>query len=131
MLRVLPFDPQWNFTSILMSGFFFQLFFKIFFRSIQKYLITFLVNFWKSDKISWISLRFSIVTIGNLKEIHEILLDFRKFPQNLIKYFWIDRFFFGKVENVFGKVEKISNINIEEKYHCGSNGSTLSLWKSL
>ena len=87
-LRVLPFDPQWNFTSILISGFFSNFFKKIFFRSIKKS--------WKSWKIE---------NFQNLKN--------RNFRSN----------FFLK------KLEQNPDINIEVKFHGGSNGSTLSLWK--
>ena len=38
-------------------------------------------------------------------------------------FFLIDR------KNIFEEVEKNPDINIEVKFHCGSNGSTLSLWK--
>ena len=55
----------------------------------------------------------------NLEKIENFSL-FRKFPN-----FFFDRKYFLK------KLKKNPDINIEVKFHCGSNGSTPSLWKPL
>ena len=119
-LRVLPFDPRWNFASILMSEIFFKLKKKSIDPNVKKYFrkLTKKVGnfhfpkniFWwnvfrrkKSEKI-W---KFSKTkkNVGIFKKISDFS---RNFPKKKVWYFWIARkyIFFGKVGKYFGHQDR-------------------------
>ena len=89
----------------------------------------FFLNFFKKylfdrPKKSWKSRNFS-------KKILTLFLgNFRFFE--ILKIFGFFTTFFWSTEKIFfEEVEKNPGIKIEVKCHCGSNGSTPSLWKPL
>ena len=103
---------------------------RIFFNFFKKYFFSIdqkkIENFRKSENFRFFS-RFS----KKLKIFKENLSwkfsIFEKFH-----FFEKFRIFFWSIEKIFlKKLKKNPDINIEVKFHCGSNGGTPSLWKPL
>ena len=138
-LRVLPFDPQWKFTSILMFEFFSNFFKKHIFDLDQKKSWK---KIWKIENLQNFKNRFFEILkfqifqnfrfFENFKNREK--MKFRNFEKSIFWNFEIFRFFrffstFFLIDEkyFFEKVLKNPDINIEVQFHCGSNGSTQSL----
>ena len=107
--------------------FYFDIDVRIFFQLLQKYF------FDRPQKKS--SKKMKIFKISKNFKIFKEKLMILKFSIFEILFFSLDFFstFFWSIEkNIFWRSwEKNPDINIEVKCHCGSNGSTPSLWKPL
>ena len=112
---------------------FFQLLQKIFFRSIQKKVWTFS----KKSEIFRFFRDFQKVEIFKENRTFflwtfSIFLFFLKISNFFENFRLFSNFFLIDRKNIFlKKLKKNPDINIEVKFHCGSNGSTPSLWKPL
>ena len=103
----------------------FSTFSKIIFSIDPKIFCQILGNFSKIWQHFRISLSCMLLHIENLKEIRKCWSIFENPPKS-------NKIFLDRSKKYFlEKLKIFSNINIDVKFHCGSNGSTLSLWRSL
>ena len=109
-----------------------------FFPTFQKNIFSVDEKFFEIFWVKKIILKFSKILTKFIKENFRWKFSFR----NLVRIFenseiiFFDpknsKIFFVDRKNIFWKRwDFFRNINIEVKFHCGSNGSTPSLWKSL
>ena len=116
---MLPFDPHFGFASILMSEKNFSTLFEFFFWPIEKNI------FEKSTLFGEFFEILTKITMGIVNSHCNFGKDFEKFPK---RFDFSKRFFSIGQKKKSNKVEKqFSDINIEAKLKCGSNGSTLGV----
>ena len=98
---------------------------RIFFQLLQKNIFSIDQKKFRKFSKKWKFSKFSKNRKSSNKKSRDFLWKCSTFSK-------ISKLFFWSIEKIFlKKLKKNPDINIEVKFHCGSNGSTPSLWKSL